>query len=68
MIPLGLSSAGAVRVGHAVARLDVHGARRSGWTALAIAALFMSAAAVAFLTIPRTLLGIFTSDAGVIMT
>ncbi|MBI4477748.1 MAG: MATE family efflux transporter, partial [Acidobacteria bacterium] len=68
MIPLGLSSAGAVRVGHAVGRLDVHGARSAGWTALALATVFMSGAAVAFVTIPRALLGVFTSDLGVIMT
>ena len=35
MVPLGISSAGAVRVGHAIGRRDPAGAARAGWTALA---------------------------------
>ena len=35
MVPLGVSSAGAVRVGHALGRRDLDGAARAGWTALA---------------------------------
>jgi multidrug resistance protein, MATE family len=66
MVPLGVSSAGAVRVGHAVGRRDREGAVRSGWTALLFGAGFMSCAALAFLLIPRTLIGAFTSDAGVL--
>ena len=34
MVPLGVASAGAVRVGQAVGRRDPRGAARSGWTAL----------------------------------
>jgi MATE family, multidrug efflux pump len=66
MVPLGVSSAGAVRVGHAVGRRDPDGAARSGWTALLFGAGFMSCAALAFLSIPRTLIGAFTTDAGVL--
>jgi MATE family multidrug resistance protein len=66
MVPLGISSAGAVRVGHAVGRRDAPGAARSGWTALLFAGLFMSAAAAVFLSIPRVLLRAFTSDPGVL--
>ena len=66
MVPLGVASAGAVRVGHAVGRRDRDGAARSGWTALLFGAGFMSCAALAFLLIPRTLIGAFTSDAGVL--
>jgi MATE family multidrug resistance protein len=66
MVPLGISSAGAVRVGHAVGRRDPAGASRSGWTALLFAVLFMSTAAAIFLTIPRLLLQAFTSDPGVL--
>jgi MATE family multidrug resistance protein len=66
MVPLGLSSAGAVRVGHAVGRRDSQGAARSGWTALLFAVLFMSAAAAVFLSAPRLLLRAFTSDPGVL--
>jgi MATE family multidrug resistance protein len=66
MVPLGISSAGAVRVGHAVGRRDPLGASKAGWTALLFAVLFMSAAALVFVTIPRLLLRAFTSDAGVL--
>jgi MATE family multidrug resistance protein len=68
MVPLGVASAGAVRVGHAVGRLDGEGAARSGWTALLFGTLFMSCAAVVFLLAPRALIGAFTPDAGVIQT
>jgi MATE family multidrug resistance protein len=62
MVPLGVSSAGAVRVGHAVGRRDAHAAARSGWTALLFGAGFMGCAALVFLTVPRLLIGAFTSD------
>ncbi len=66
MIPLGVSSAAAVRVGHAVGRRDPAGVRRSGWTAIAISAAFMLCAAVVFIAFPRVLIGAFTRDAGVL--
>lgn len=66
MVPLGLSSAAAVRVGHSVGRRDPQGAARAGWTALLFGLLFMSIAAAVFLTAPRALLRAFTSDAGVL--
>jgi MATE family multidrug resistance protein len=66
MIPLGIASAGAVRVGHAVGRLDPAGVRRSGWTALLFGTVFMLGAAAAFVAFPRALIGAFTSDEGVL--
>lgn len=66
MVPLGISSAGAVRVGQAVGRRDPAAAARAGWTALLFAVLFMSGAAVVFLGTPRALLRAFTSDPGVL--
>lgn len=66
MVPLGISSAGAVRVGHAVGRRDPAAASRAGWTALLFAVLFMAAAALAFFGMPRLLLRAFTSDPGVL--
>jgi MATE family multidrug resistance protein len=66
MVPLGVSSAAAVRVGHAVGRGDPDGAARAGWTALLFGTLFMASAAVVFLTVPRSLIGFFTSDPGVL--
>jgi MATE family multidrug resistance protein len=68
MVPLGLSSAAAVRVGYAVGRGDAEGAARAGWTALAVGLAFMSTAALAFLTIPEPILRIFTSDPRVLAT
>ena len=66
MVPLGIASAGAVRVGHAIGRRDGPGAARAGWTALAFGAVFMTSAAILFVTIPRTLIGAFTSDTDVL--
>jgi MATE family multidrug resistance protein len=66
MVPLGISSAGAVRVGHAVGRGDPAGASRAGWTALLFAVLFMSTTALAFVAVPRVLFEAFTSDVGVL--
>jgi MATE family multidrug resistance protein len=66
MVPLGIASAGAVRVGHAVGRGDQDGAARAGWTALALGAAFMSMAALAFALAGRQLISAFTSDAHVI--
>jgi MATE family multidrug resistance protein len=65
MVPLGVASAGAVRVGQAVGRQDVRGAERSGWMALMIGTAFMSAAAVVFILAPRPLIGLFSSSEAV---
>ena len=62
MVPLGVASAGAVRVGHAIGRGDPEGAARAGWTALVIGAGFMSLAAAAFVLVPSVLIGAFTND------
>jgi multidrug resistance protein, MATE family len=66
MVPLGLASAGAVRVGQALGRRDPEGAERSGWTALLFGVMFMSCAAAAFMLAPRILIGAFTTDEGVL--
>ncbi|MEO6027639.1 MAG: MATE family efflux transporter, partial [Candidatus Binatia bacterium] len=66
MVPLGLSSAAAVRVGSAVGRGDAAGAARAGWTALGLGLAFMTTTALAFLLLPEPLLRIFTSDARVL--
>jgi MATE family multidrug resistance protein len=66
MVPLGVGSAGAVRVGHAVGRGDARGARRSGWTALLLGVGFMSCAAVTFLLFPVPLVHVFTSNRAVV--
>jgi MATE family multidrug resistance protein len=66
MVPLGLGSAGAVRVGHAVGAGDSPRAAAAGWTAILLAMIVMVAAAATFLLIPRTLIGIFTRDEAVL--
>jgi MATE family multidrug resistance protein len=66
MVPLGVASAAAVRVGHAVGRRDRNGAARAGWTAILFGVLFMSCAAAVFLFIPRALIGAFTNDPAVL--
>ena len=66
MIPLGLSSAAAVRVGQAFGRRDAHGAAAAGWTSILAGMAFMLGAAVIFITLPRALLRLFTDDAIVI--
>lgn len=66
MVPLGISAAGAVRVGHAVGRGDAPGASAAGWSAIALAAGVMTASAVVFLAAPRLILGVFTPDAQVV--
>jgi len=66
MMPLGISSAAAVRVGHAIGRNDMTGAARSGWTALALGGAVMSAAALALLFAPHFIARLFTPDSGII--
>ena len=66
MVPLGIASAGAVRVGHGVGRRDAAGASAAGWTAIGLGTGFMACAAAAFLLAPRAILGIFTIDGGVV--
>jgi MATE family multidrug resistance protein len=66
MVPLGISAAAAVRVGHAVGRRQPQAARRAGWAALALAAAFMSGAALVFVMAPRLTLRVFTDAPDVI--
>jgi MATE family multidrug resistance protein len=66
MVPLGIASAGAVRVGHAIGRVDPHGAARAGWAAISIAAAFMACAGLSMILFPHALIGVFTTDAGVL--
>ncbi len=66
MVPLGISSAAAVRVGQAIGRKDPRGASAAGWAALAIGAGFMAAAGVALWVVPGWIVRIFIRDASVI--
>ena len=66
MVPLGLASAAAVRVGHAVGRQDTYGANRAGWTAVMLGVFCMACASAIFLLIPSRLMGLFTVDLTVV--
>lgn len=66
MVPLGLGSAGAVRVGHAVGARDPLRASAAGWTAIMLAAIFMVVAALTFVILPRQLIGLFSKNADVL--
>jgi MATE family multidrug resistance protein len=66
MVPLGISSAGAVRVGQALGRRDPLAAGRAGWTALLLGAGFMLIPALGFVVLRFPLLRAFTKDDQVI--
>jgi multidrug resistance protein, MATE family len=77
MVPLGMSSAAAVRVGNELGRSQratsateradaLHSARRAGWMAILLGVGFMACAAVVFLAVPRGLARIFTPTPAVI--
>jgi MATE family multidrug resistance protein len=66
MVPLGMSAAAAVSVGHAVGAGDAARARRAGWMALVLGTIFMLMAAVTFLVWPRPLIELYTTDARVL--
>jgi MATE family multidrug resistance protein len=66
MVPLGISSAAAVRVGQALGRNDPHGASRAGWTAMALGAGFMACMGILLMAVPRIIVRIYTPDPVVI--
>jgi MATE family multidrug resistance protein len=66
MVPLGISSAAAVRVGQAFGRRDPHGASRAGWTGLALGTAFMGCMAIALWIVPAYIVRIYTPDPVVI--
>ena len=68
MVPLGISSAAAVRVGQAIGRRDPAGARDAGNTAIFLGASFMACMSVALLVFPRYVARIYTADPSVIRT
>ncbi len=66
MVPLGIASAGAVRVGQALGRDDPKAASTSGWTAILIGGAFMLVSGLTLLTLSRPIIGVFTEDRAVI--
>ena len=66
MVPLGLCSAAAVRVGHAVGARDSPRAVRAGWAAIAVGSAAMLAVGLTMSLAPGPLLRPFTRDPRVI--
>jgi MATE family multidrug resistance protein len=66
MVPYGISSAAAVRVGQQLGRRDPEGARRAGWSAIALGVGFMACAGLVFVSIPRVIAHAFSPDPAVI--
>lgn len=66
MVPLGVSAASAIRVGHAVGRKDRDGVRRAASAGLLCGAGFMTCTAVLFLSFPRLLASAYTSELEVV--
>ena len=62
MVPLGIGSAAAVRVGQGLGRRDFDAAIRAGWTALMLGAGFMMCTAIAFWAVPKYIVRIYTPD------
>jgi MATE family multidrug resistance protein len=71
MVPLAISAATSVRVGHAIGRMRIGAATlahvaAAGWSGIGAGAGIMLMASLMFLTLPRHIARIFTPDAGVI--
>jgi MATE family multidrug resistance protein len=66
MVPLGVSSAAAIIVGHAVGRGDPEGVRRATVASLAVGAGVMLCTGGLFILAPEPLAGLYTRDAVVL--
>jgi MATE family multidrug resistance protein len=66
MVPLGISAAAAVAVGHATGAGDRARAQRAGWLAVAMAGGFMALMAVLLIAVPHPIVRIYSLDPQVI--
>src|SRR5437588_4405677 len=66
MVPLGISSAAAVRVGQAIGRRDPSGAASAGGSAIFFGAGFMTLAGIVLLLFPHAIARVYTPDLVVI--
>jgi MATE family, multidrug efflux pump len=66
MVPMGISGAAATRVGNAIGRGDMPGARRAAMACLLLGGGVMVVFAVLFAIFPESLARLYTPDAGVI--
>jgi MATE family multidrug resistance protein len=62
MVPLGIGLAGTVRVGLAAGAGDAYGARRAGFTAMALGVAFMFCAALLLLLFPHSIAMLWLPD------
>jgi MATE family multidrug resistance protein len=63
MVPLGVSQAATIRVGHAAGRRNPQGVWRAGWTSLGLSAVFCSGSALLFWFFPLALISLFLDPA-----
>ncbi|MGA2148489.1 MAG: MATE family efflux transporter [Bryobacteraceae bacterium] len=68
MVPLGVSSAAAVRVGQAIGAKDYDGAATRGWTAMLLSGGFMGACGLALWIAPGLIVRLYTTDRAVLAT
>jgi len=66
MVPLGIASAAAVRVGQAIGRKDPLGAGNAGGTAILLGASFMTCMSIVLLVVPRWIARAYTPDEAII--
>jgi MATE family multidrug resistance protein len=66
MVPLGIAGAAATRVGNAIGRRDMPGARRAAQVCLAIGGSVMTVSALAFALAPRALARLYTDTTEVV--
>lgn len=66
MVPLGIGSAAAVRVGQAVGAGDVRAASRSGWTALLFGVCFMACSGLTLFFFSHPIARIYTPELAVV--
>lgn len=66
MVHLGLASAGAIRVGHAVGACNFREARQAGWIVIALSVSLSLITGMVFLRFPEALVAVYTTDGGVV--
>jgi MATE family multidrug resistance protein len=62
MIPVGLSSAISIRIGNAIGRRDLEGARYAGLIGIMIILVIQTVSAMTMLLVPELIVGIYTDD------
>ena len=65
MVPLGIASAGAVRVAQAIGAQDRRQAMHAGWISIVLGGVCMIVFGIILLIVPQTLLGFFSADPSV---